>query len=492
MYYGSNRRQMTIRDTPSLALVVAIGFAVWPWLSPPQEQVVDRGALQSLIGTVDRVYQTAPYSVYHSGRHGGGYTYFPGYVHVVVDVNGGINDFKQDVGIVSSAPGLLDLQKGNDVIVLVEPRTSDLDRLWQLKSGTTTVLSYEETRSYVVRVYGHPAFWDRLIALVLLVAAFALRRQFGTWSQPRDAIDGTPIDDDLVQDALSPASGGSHDNLSSAQTQPPAHAAAPAQIGSRHSQDSYPYPVGKPAIPAALAAAAHAPEHAGALLLALLLDDDLAVRDDQETHIRDHLGEQALADTKALAVQVARLHPTLQLPLAELAFPQLRRRPRPELTALIACVDAMVRADNKISLFEYCLGCMLHRQLAQSLDPSTNWQAGRKKPFDLQKEIAMLLSVIAQNGQDSEVDAQRAFAAGMHSVLPGCAIAYAPPLGGARALDSVWSALDGLDDFGKSLLVEGVVATIGMDGEVTVAETQLLHIVCAMLHCQLPQMADPA
>ena len=37
---------------------------------------------------------------------------------------------------------------------------------------------------------------------------------------------------------------------------------------------------------------------------------------------------------------------------------------------------------------------------------------------------------------------------------------------------------------GKSLLVEGLVATIGHDGEVSVAEAELLRTICAVLHCR--------
>jgi len=249
-------------------------------------------------------------------------------------------------------------------------------------------------------------------------------------------------------------------------------------------------------MPTALAATAHSPEHAIPLVVALLFDDRPDVRGKQEACVRQFLGEPALVDANALASQVAQLDPMQRLPVAELAFPALRKRPRPELTSLIACADAMAQVDGEASLFEYCVGCMLHRQLTQSLDPSASWRAGRKKPLDVLDEIALLLSLIAQNGVaqngDGSADAAQAYAAGMHSILPDASIAYAPPTEGVRALDKAWTALDGLDGIGKAILIEGMVATIGPAGKPTVAQSDLLRAACAVLDCPLPPMLDHA
>jgi len=241
-----------------------------------------------------------------------------------------------------------------------------------------------------------------------------------------------------------------------------------------------------------LDAAARSLSQAIPLVLALLLDDKPDVRGKQEALVRDSLGEPILTASNALAPQVAQLHPMLRLPLAALAFPLLRRRPRPEVQSFIDCVDALVQADGEVSLFEYCLGCLLRTQLTESMDPSKNWTAGRKKLPDAQNEIALLLSVLAENGEDSPADAQHAFAAGINRVLPDANVAYAPPRDGVRALDAAWPVLDALDSAGKSILIEGLVATISLDGKVTVAESELLRTVCAVLHCPLPPMLERA
>jgi len=267
-------------------------------------------------------------------------------------------------------------------------------------------------------------------------------------------------------------------------------AAVVAHVGTPQENDYRRAGVINEAMPDELDAAARSLDQAIPLVLALLLDGDAAVRAQQETAIRERHDPATLARVQSLSVQTANLHPLLRLPLASLAFPVLRRRPRPELDNFIGTVDALANADGEVSLFEYCLACMLRRQLTDSLDPSANFRAGRRKPYDVRDEIALLLSVIAQHGEDSPDDAQRAYDAGMRKILPNTTIAYAPPADGVGALDRAWPALDCLDSIGKSILIEGLVATIGLDGKVTVAESELLRTVCAVLHCPLPPMLE--
>ena len=59
-------------------------------------------------------------------------------------------------------------------------------------------------------------------------------------------------------------------------------------------------------------------------------------------------------------------------------------------------------------------------------------------------------------------------------------------------LDEVWESLDALDPLAKQALVEGITAAISFDGQVTVAESELLRTICGVLHCPLPPMLERA
>ena len=244
-------------------------------------------------------------------------------------------------------------------------------------------------------------------------------------------------------------------------------------------------------IPDALRALAASRETVMPLLLGLLLDDAPQIATVQRTEIAARLGEATAEQASALHGQMLEtLHPMLRLPLAALAFPVLRLRPRPELDTFMDTVHAMVNADGQVSLFEYCLGRLLQTQVRESLDPSRHGGFGRKRIPDVRSEIATLLCVVAQAGNDDPQQAQHAYLAGIQRVLPSDYLPYLPRATGVLSLDAIWAPLDALDPLAKQALIEGITATISQDNRVTVAESELLRTICGVLHCPLPPMLE--
>ena len=245
------------------------------------------------------------------------------------------------------------------------------------------------------------------------------------------------------------------------------------------------------AIPDALRDLARQRESVMPLLLGLLLAGDEALAERQRVDIAARLGGEVADHAVRIHQQLtADLHPMLRLPLAGLAFPVLRLRPRPQLDAFMDTVQALVHADGQVSLFEYCLGRLLTVQVRESLDPSRYARFGRRKPGNVRKEFASLLAVVAQAGHEDRASAQHAYLAGLQRVLPRDHLPYVPPANGVLALDAVWEPLDALDPLAKQAMVEAVTAAVSHDGRVSVAESELLRTICAVLHCPLPPMLE--
>ncbi|MDH5822945.1 M48 family metallopeptidase [Luteimonas sp. RD2P54] len=245
------------------------------------------------------------------------------------------------------------------------------------------------------------------------------------------------------------------------------------------------------AMPEALRVLARERENVMPLLLALLLDGDGEVRRRQHQEISARLGARA-ADRAAHLRQTGLqdLHPMQRLPLASLAFPVLRLRPRSDLDAFLDTVHAVVHADDQVSLFEYCLGTLLETQVRETLDPARHARTGRGKPGSVKQEFSTLLAVVAQAGHADPAEAKRAYLAGLQRVLPRDHMPYEPPAHGVRALDAVWEPLDRLAPLAKQVMVEAVTAAAMHDGRVSVAEAELLRTICGVLHCPLPPMLD--
>ncbi|MEV6814431.1 M48 family metallopeptidase [Micromonospora sp. NPDC051296] len=225
------------------------------------------------------------------------------------------------------------------------------------------------------------------------------------------------------------------------------------------------------------------------LLLGLLLSAEPEVRQHQYVALADRHGRDLADAALREADELAGLHPTLRLPLAELTFPALRARPGAELESLMAAVFTLIHADGAIDVSEYCLSRLLLAELQEALRPDSRWRTDRRSLTDARSAAAFLLATLAQVGHADRAAAEQAFEAGIATLLPGTTLPYAPPENGVLALETAWPVLDGLRPGDKERLVAATVAVISHDGMMTVPEIELLRTICGLLHCPLPPMA---
>jgi Zn-dependent protease with chaperone function len=227
------------------------------------------------------------------------------------------------------------------------------------------------------------------------------------------------------------------------------------------------------------------------LVFGLLLSEHQEVRASQHEVLAARHGP-AVADAAGReAGSLSTLHPLLRLPLAEVAFPALRARPRPEQEAVLDTVHALIQADGRLSISEYCLSRLLHEELYEATHHAPPWGRRRYSLPASRGAAATMLALLASAGHRDPGAAEQAFRAGVGRLLPGQQLPYAPPAEGVTALERVWPALDGLNPADKELLLQAMVTVISHDGQMTVAELELLRTICAMLHCPLPPLVEP-
>ncbi|MEV6970226.1 M48 family metallopeptidase [Hamadaea sp. NPDC051192] len=242
-------------------------------------------------------------------------------------------------------------------------------------------------------------------------------------------------------------------------------------------------------IPEAVLGRARNPHTVGPLVLGLLMAEDPSAREAQHRTLQEKLGQRIADAALAEAGDLATLAPAHRLPLAEIAFPALRSLATADQQALLGAVFALIHADGRITVFEYCLSRLLLGQLQESMKPNSGWREPQRTLAASTDAALILLAVLAQAGAVSATRAQSAFDAGVAVLLPGKQAEYIAPPRGVVELESVWAALDGLVPDDKSRLVQAIVAVIGSDGTVTVAEAELLRTVCSLLHCPLPPLS---
>jgi len=242
----------------------------------------------------------------------------------------------------------------------------------------------------------------------------------------------------------------------------------------------------------ALKDAARSPQDALYLVLALVLSSDRQTRELQLERITERLPDAPLGYIENLAAQVARIEAAHRLPLLELAFPALRQRPNLELRTLVGLIDDLVHGDGVPRIFEYALSRLVRSQVAEALAPQTRRTGTAPKLHGLQTEVQTLFSLLAQSGHPDIDSARAACEAGLRHLFPRGTLRYAPPSPWVEPLDQALLQLDRLSPLVKQELIAALALTILHDRTITLAESELLRAVCALLHCPLPPLATAA
>src|SRR6478752_6487726 len=287
----------------------------------------------------------------------------------------------------------------------------------------------------------HPPLAERIVRLDPSFKGEELDAIAAAWSAPvlvgeGDADANVSISGFAPASAMSRAPRDHRIALPDAQARlPVTPAAVVGQVGNPDTDDRRSARAIRTTIPDMLREAAYKQEQAVPLIFALVLDTRYDVRKRQRDALAAHYDTGLVALAESLATEVAGLHPMLRLPLASLAFPALRRRPRPQLDLFVEALHALIAADGRVDLDEYCLAKLIRLQVIESLAPAAAAAIGRVKLPQATDEIAQLFGIVAKYGHDDDASASRAYLAAIADVLPGVALVYAPPEDFASALD---------------------------------------------------------
>ncbi len=243
-------------------------------------------------------------------------------------------------------------------------------------------------------------------------------------------------------------------------------------------------------IDSALKRAAHSVEWCPELLLYCLLDNDTQIRDKQLLVVLQQMGDISESKLRHLLASNGTIAIDQRLPLMEIAFPNLKRRPRQDVEKLAQTVEAIVMVDNSVDSFEYLLSRLVRQYFNESDLPSRTRLHGRKKLTQCIDELTTLVSILASHGHNpgdhqSLQTSQRAFKAGMSSVgIEHRNLSFTENW--QRSLDQALEKLDRLSATEKEKVVTAVATTALDDQKLITAEQEMMRVICALIHVPLP------
>ncbi len=233
---------------------------------------------------------------------------------------------------------------------------------------------------------------------------------------------------------------------------------------------------------------AHAenPYGAQALILALLIDKDADIEQQQFAVLNEVIGELHASNVKQVQLDVAELARSQTLSLIDLALPTLREMTVEQYQRFKRCVQQLISADKKVELREW----IIQRVVLQHLDEQ---YGKRKKPVakyfvlgSAKYASELMLSLLAYLEHKDQSQAEQAFDGAKKAVSAG-ALKLLPK--DVISLDGLNNAMDELAFLKppiKKRFLQACVSCIAYDGKVTVEAYELTRAIASCLDCPMP------
>jgi uncharacterized tellurite resistance protein B-like protein len=240
-------------------------------------------------------------------------------------------------------------------------------------------------------------------------------------------------------------------------------------------------------IPPVVLDTVHEPYGARAVVYGLLLDREPSIRVAQMKTLSQHAKADVVQLVVKLQTTIDALDVRARLPLIDLALPALRAMSPTQYSDFCQCFVTLVKADQRIDLFEWMLSRVLMRHLRPQFEPVRSPRIRYYGLQHLKSECATLLSVVASAGNSESVAAESFQRGAEH--LPELSLVQQPA--GSAGLNDLRQVLAKLDEVAakhRGRLVDACAAAICADQHVTWQEAELLRGISDLLDCPMPPL----
>ena len=247
-------------------------------------------------------------------------------------------------------------------------------------------------------------------------------------------------------------------------------------------------------LPAELSEALRSPTGAMALVCSLLLDERPAVRSRQLKLVQASPLAIAPAQVEQLADLLSGLDARKYLPLLDLSIPALRTITPQQCADFFKHIQALVKADGKLSLSEYVLQLIVQKRLRPHFQKQLEQPKAVTNLVPLWEDCQVVLTLLAKIGHTNADDAFYAFKSALSSLpgaskrplpqtLPNFTLAHLGP-----SLKRLQPAVPKL----KQAIVDAAAHAVLVDQAVTIREAELLRAIVITLDCPIPPFLDTA
>jgi len=271
----------------------------------------------------------------------------------------------------------------------------------------------------------------------------------------------------------------------------------------KHKPKTYVSQIGKPQVehiqyarhligilPASLRDLAHEPFAARAIIYRLLLDTNRQIHKIQMQALDAQADPEVFQLVMDLEPKFEHLDSQSRLPLVDMALPALEYLSKPQYRVFRENIQALIKANGTLSLFEYVLHRMVLRHLDGVFGKVDQVQVKFTRLASLMNDSRVLLCFLAWIGERQPGEAKNAYEKAMQELS---ASKDSLPQRGSYNLKHVDVALKRMRLAApaiKERLLKACVACVMADQHASVREIELLRAIADSLDCPMPPLLD--
>lgn len=231
--------------------------------------------------------------------------------------------------------------------------------------------------------------------------------------------------------------------------------------------------------------AVHSPNGARAAIYCLLLSADEAVQARQMAVIRDsedpyveQFVDQLLSSIRGLGVEY-------RIPIVDLCLPVLKTQYEDQHRQFRQCVLALMRADQNIDLFEWCLHRMFVRHLDSVYDKARRSKVRFSSLNAIRQQCDVIIAAVAACAGDNDAEIRQAYTAA-RAELEGfdqSADFIKPSL---NQIDAALADACALAPLEKPRLIKACATSVLADGEIKPKEYELIRAIADSMDVPMP------
>ncbi len=241
-------------------------------------------------------------------------------------------------------------------------------------------------------------------------------------------------------------------------------------------------------IPEIFQKAVRDPFAARAVLLYLVLDQDEEIRTKQLEQLKKAAERGVYPETLRLIRAGDNISQEHRLPLVELALPTLHRISKEQAHHFLDNLDSLIRADGRITLFEWCLQTIISQNLLEYFDKPSRPAAQINDLNQVTQDCTVVLSILVHATRHTGITAVDVFSSAVKELAQTDMDLIPPKQLSLARLDHSLMVLKRLKPQPKALLIKACVTCVLADGRIEPVEAELLRGVAATLSVPMPPL----